>query len=158
PLITIHADVQALVRRIAPAALLTSAARAAADAMLEVLPQLSGDALDAIGGCVAMLCHSEGPGNPQPHPVGFMTGEGLATAGKVGPAIGYWQSVFESSSRVLGQGHAKTLAIRDALASACHAAELFDDAIALAERSLAEREQIQGPGHADAVSVRAALA
>ena len=158
PLIIIHADVQVLVRRIAPAALLTSAARAAADAMLEVLPQLSADPLGALSGCVAALCQTEVPWSPEPHPVVLRTGDGLAAAGQAGPAIGYWQSVLESSSRALGPGHAQTLAMRDSLAGVCHAAGRLDDAIALAQGSLAEREQIQGSGHPDAISVRAALA
>jgi tetratricopeptide (TPR) repeat protein len=158
PLISVHADVQVLVRRIAPAALLTSAARAAAEAMLEVLPHLPADPLEAVSRCVAGLCQTELPWIPEPHPVVFMTGDGLAAAGQAGPAIGYWQSVLESSSRALGPGHAQTLAIRDALAGACHAAGRVEDAIALALSSLAEREQIQGSGHPDAVGVRAALA
>lgn len=157
-LIMIHADVQALVRRIAPAALLASAAQAAADAMLEVLPQLSAGPLDALGGCVAALCQTELPWSPQPHPVIVMTGDRLTTAGRAGPAIGYWQSVLESSSRILGQGHAQALAIRDALARACHAAGRFDDAVGLAQASLAERELLHGPGHQDTVSARATLA
>lgn len=157
-LIMIHAEVQALVRRIAPAALLASAAQAAADAMLEVLPQLSADPLDALGGCVAALCQTELPWTPQPHPVVVMTGDGLTTARRAGPAVGYWQSVLESSRRVLGPGHPQALAIRDSLARACHAAGRFDDAVGLAEASLAERELLHGPGHQDTVSARATLA
>jgi len=158
PLVTIHADVQALVLRIAPAPLLTSAARAAADAMLEVLPHLSADPLEALGACVATLCQSEVPWAPEPHPVVFMAGDRLAAAGQPGPAIGYWHSVLESSRRALGPAHAQTLAIRDSLAGACHAAGRNDDAIALAESSLGERERLQGPGHPDAIGTRAALA
>ena len=158
PLMTIHADVQTLVRRIAPVPLLTSAARAAADAMLEVLPQLSADPLEALSRGVAALCQTEVPWSSEPHPVVFRMGDGLANSGQAGPAIGYWQSVLDSGIRALGPGHAQTLAIRDSLARACHGAGRLDDAIALAQSSLAQREQIQGPGHPDAVSVRAALA
>lgn len=155
PLIMIHADVQALVRRIAPAALLVSAAQAAADAMLEVLPQMSGDALEAVSGCVAALCQTEVLWRPEPHPVVFTTGASLTTGGA---AIGYWQSVLESCIRVLGAGHGQTSAIRDSLTRACHAAGRFGDAIALAQVSLAEREQAQGHRHPDSVSARAELA
>lgn len=158
PLIMIHDEVQTLVRRIAPASLLTTAARAAADAMLEVVPQLSADPLEATGGCVASLCQTDVPWIPEQHPVISMTGESLAAAGQAAAAIGYWQSVLESSSRVLGPGNARTLAFRDFLAKACNGAGRFDDAIALALTSMAEREQAQGPRHPEAVGVRAALA
>lgn len=162
PLIAVHADVAALIRRVAPAVLLASAGRSAADALLEVLPQLPAGSLQALGGCVASLGQSDLLWNAEPHstphPVIVKTGDRLSDAGQPGPAIEFWRSVLEASSRVLGPGHLQTLAIRDRLASACHAAASFDDAITLTQISIVEREQAQGPAHPDAISARATLA
>src|SRR5215469_8492596 len=137
PLISVHPEVQAVVRRLLPGSLLTSAAHVAAEALLELIPQLEAepDLKQALGDCVARLC--QGTGNllwsPAPHRVIARTGERLGGPGQMAHAIAYWQLVLESSLRFLGPGHAETLAFRDSLAGACQEAGRFDDAIALTD-------------------------
>jgi tetratricopeptide (TPR) repeat protein len=162
PVITVHADVKAVVRRILPGALLVSAARAAADALLEVVPQLEAepDAAQSLRDCVAKLCESTGDllWAPVPHPVIAGTGDSLGGGAQARHAIGYWQSLLDSSVRFLGPAHGQTLATRELLAAACLAAGQFDDAITLSQISVAERDQMQGQAHPDTLMARATLA
>ncbi len=162
PVISVHADVQAVVRRILPGALLVSAARAAADALLEVVSQLEvePDATQSLRDCVAKLCESTGDllWAPVPHPFIAGTGDSLGGGGQASHAIGYWQSLLESSGRFLGPAHGQTLATREMLAAACLAAGQFDEAITLSQTSVAEREQVQGQAHPDTLAARATLA
>jgi tetratricopeptide (TPR) repeat protein len=162
PMITVHPDVLAAVRTVVPGSALAAGARAAADAIGEVLPQLSAEpsALCALACCVAALCSRAGdlPWVPAPHPVIAGTADSIAAAGQSGSAIDYWQSLLDSNLRFLGPGHLQTLATRESLASSLQSAAKFADAIALTELSIAERERLQGPGHPDTLTARSALA
>jgi tetratricopeptide (TPR) repeat protein len=162
PMITVHPDVQAAVRTIVPGSALAAGARAAADSIGEVLPQLSAEpsGLCALASCVTALCGLAGdlPWVPAPHAVIARTGERIAAASLWGSAIDYWQSLLNSNLRFLGPSHVQTLATRESLASSLQAAARFADAIALTELSIAERERLQGPGHPDTLTARSALA
>jgi tetratricopeptide (TPR) repeat protein len=161
-LVVVHPIVQAAVRRLVPAAVLDEAARAAADALLEAWPQLEADLelTQALRDCAIALREVAGDvlWTPEPHPVLVRAGTSLIDAGMARTAIGYWQSLLGSSGRILGAGHAQTLAFRDLLASACEAAGQFDDAIEEYLISVADREQVQGPDHRDTLTARTALA
>jgi len=161
-LVAVHPVVQAAVRRLVPAVVLSEAARAAADALLEVWPLLEAEPAlaQALRDCTGRLREIAGDAlwTPEPHPVLIRAGTSLSDAGLAPSAIAYWQSLLNSSGRMLGAGHAQTLAFRDLLAAACEAAGQLDDAIDLYLISVAEREQAQGPDHPDTLTTRTSLA
>ena len=161
-LVTVHPIVQAAVRRLVPPVVLDDAARAAADALLEVWPQLEGEPAlaEALRDCAFRLREISGDvlWTPDPHPVLIRAGASLADAGLARLAIAYWQSLLSASGRLLGAGHVRTLAFRDLLAEACEAAGQLDDAISLYLISVAEREQLQGSDHPDTLNTRSRLA
>ncbi|HXP18191.1 MAG TPA: FxSxx-COOH system tetratricopeptide repeat protein [Streptosporangiaceae bacterium] len=161
-LITLHPIVQAAVRRLVPGAVLDEAARAAADALTEVWPQLQADpvAVQALRECAFRLRETAGDvlWAPEPHPILIKAGTSLADAGLARPAIAYWQSLLAASGRALGADHVQTLAFRDLLAGACEAAGQLEDAIDLTLISVGERERIQGPDHPDTLTARTSLA
>ncbi len=161
-MISVHPVIQAAVRRLVPGAVLDEAARAAADALLEVWPQLESEPalVQALRESAFKLREIAGEAvwTPDPHPVLIRAGTSLVDAGLARSAIGYWQSMLAAGSRVLGADHAQTLAFRDLLAGSCEAAGHLDDAIDLTLISVAEHERIQGPDHPDTLTARTSLA
>ena len=66
--------------------------------------------------------------------------------------MAYWLALLDTAVRVLGPAHAQTLLCRDGLAAAYEAAGRLDDAIAVHERTLAERQQALGNDHPDTLA------
>jgi tetratricopeptide (TPR) repeat protein len=157
-----HTLVQALTRQALSAYEGEQAARAAADALVQVWP---GDgvppALDqALRDCTARLRQLTGAllWSPQCHPVLLRAGESLASARLAGPAIAYWRAMTDTSQSELGPFHPHTILAGDRLAAAYEASGRHADAIAVYERALANRERDLGPGHPDTLSARSSLA
>jgi tetratricopeptide (TPR) repeat protein len=157
-----HTLVQALTRQALSAYECEQAARAAADALVQVWPGGGAPpALDqALRDCTARLRQLTGAllWSPQCHPVLLRAGESLASAGLAGPAIAYWRAMTDTSQSALGPLHPHTLLAGDRLAAAYEASGRHADAIAVYERALADRERGLGPGHPDTLSARSSLA
>ena len=95
---------------------------------------------------------------PEAHPVLFRKGLSLETSGLAEAAIGYWQSVLVTSSRLLGNAHANAVAARDRLATAYESAGRSGDAIAVFASALTDRERNLGSEHPDTIAARGRLA
>jgi len=151
--VQLHPLVQAMTRGIIPPPELQRAVRSAADALCQAWPAQDTPPrlAQALHDCAVALqaCSGELLWKPDPHPVLQRTGQSLASADISGPAIAYWKSLLETSSRVLGPAHAQTFRCRDGMASAYEAAGRVPDAITVHERTLAERQRALGNDHPD---------
>jgi tetratricopeptide (TPR) repeat protein len=160
--VRMHALVQAAAQRFLRPAALEPAAIAAADGLLQAWPRRDRDPLlaQALRDCAASLHRSAAQPlwEPSAHPLLFRVGRSLDEAGLTGPAIAYWQSVTDTSSRLLGHGHAQTFRARDNLAAAFEAAGRAEDAIGAYQPGLFEREQMLGSGHPDTLVALSKLA
>src|ERR1035437_2066330 len=170
----VHAIVQALVLKNLTPAELERAAQAAADAPLEAWPERDTEQpllTQALRDSTASLNATAGEvlWAPQGHGVLIRAGQSRDAAGLSGAAVAYWRDTLTASTRLLGAGHAQTLLVRDRLAAAqgttgplAPAAETheetLDDAIALYEQTLADREWALGAGHRDTLTARGNLA
>ncbi len=97
-------------------------------------------------------CAGDALWHPEAHPVLLRAGESLATGEVSGPAAAYWLSLLDTAARVLGPEHAQTLLCRDGLAASYEQAGRLDDAIAVHQRTLAERQQVLGNDHPDTLA------
>ncbi len=169
--VRMSACVQAAVRAYLPPADLDQAVLAAADALIQTWPDSGGGAqLDqAFRDCASALAGPEAAGmagaaggnrlwRPQGHPLLFRQGMSLEESGLRSAAIEYWRGMLAASIRLLGSGHANTLAARDRLAAAYESAGRFDDAITVFRAGLADRERDQGFEHPDTIRARGHLA
>jgi tetratricopeptide (TPR) repeat protein len=157
-----HPLVQAVCRHHRTPAQTEQAARAAADALAELWSrgERSPATAQALRDCTAALHEVAGPvlWSPECHQALLLAGQSLDDGGLAGPAVGYWQAMLDASTRHLGPSHAQTLAVRASLAHAYRQAGRPEDAIALAERTLAEYERALGSRHRRTVAARVRLA
>ena len=79
-------------------------------------------------------------------------GESLSSGEVSGAAVAYWLALLDTAARVLGPAHPQTLLCRDGLAAAYEAAGRLDEALAVHERTLAERQQGLGNDHPDTLA------
>ena len=160
--VRIHELAQAATRQSLPTAESDRAARAAADALLQVWPQQAiPPAFDqALRDCTARLSQTAGVllWTPEFHPVLLRAGQSLDDAGLTGPAIAYWKAMVDLGRPTLGATHAHTIYACDRLAAAYDAAGRHTDAIPMYERVLAERERGLGAAHPDTLAARSNLA
>ncbi len=164
--VLMHRSVRAAVRAWLPASDLGQVVRAAADALIQAWPEPGDDPplpqLDqALRDCAAALGEAAGPDalwQPEAHPLLFRRGASLDDGGLAGSAIGYWQSMVVTGTRLAGPGHASTVVARDRLAAAYEAAGRFGDAIAAFASALADAERSSGPEHPDTITARGRLA
>lgn len=158
PTIRMSPVVQAAIRGATPAGLLEQAARAAAEALLEVwagddsrtwlaqelractasLQWTAGDLLWA-GGCHAVLLRA---------------GRSLDSARLTGPAVTYWRELAAVSERLLGPGHPDTMAIGEQLADAYLRAGQAAEAASWFKWVLEDRSRSLGPDHPGTVAAR----
>jgi tetratricopeptide (TPR) repeat protein len=154
--VQVHPLVQALTRKVIPAAEFERAARSAADALYQAWPgqDVPPRLAQALRDCTTRLrdCTGDLLWAPQAHPVLLRAGESLSDGHISGPATAYWLSMLDTAARVLGPAHAQTLRCRDGLAGAYEAADRLDDAIGVHERTLAERQQALGNDHPDTLA------
>jgi tetratricopeptide (TPR) repeat protein len=160
--VRVHSLVQATVQQNLTAAEGDEAARAAAEALLQVWPRggVPASFEQALRDCTARLHQITGRvlWVPECHPVLLRAGRSLEEAGLAEPAIRYWQSLLETSQAELGIGHAHTILARDRLGAAHEAAGRPGDAVEVYSESLSERQRILGASHPDTVAARASLA
>jgi tetratricopeptide (TPR) repeat protein len=160
--VQVHPAIQAMTQGIIPAPEFEEAVRCAADALLQswpadpVPPRLA----QALRDCTISLreCTGEVLWSPETHPVLMQAGRSLDSDEISGPGLAYWQDMLETSTRVLGADHIQAFRCRDGLASAYEAAGALDQAIAVHERTLAERQRVLGKDHPDTLASCGSLA
>ena len=160
--VQMHSSVQAAVRSYLPQADLEQVALAAADALLETWPEgEGGPQLDqALRDCAAALRANDGGmlWKAEAHPLLFRAGLSLENSRLSDAAITYWQSILDTSTRLLGPAHANAVVARDRLAAAYESAGRSAEAISVFQAALADRERNQGPEHPETIAARGHLA
>jgi hypothetical protein len=162
PTILMSPVVQAAIRLAAPAAFHDRAARAAADALLEVWPAeepypwtagvLRASAASLQSAATDILW-AEGC-----HPLLLRSGRSLDSARLAGPAVEYWREMAISCDNKLPPGHPDALVVANQLAGAYLAAGYGAEAVAWFERVLAERSLDLAPGRPAVIGARVSLA
>jgi tetratricopeptide (TPR) repeat protein len=158
PTVRVNPVIQAAVRAVAPREMLHRAARAAADALLEAWPEDERGAwsAEALRSCAVSLQRAAGDllwaGGC--HPVLLRAGQSLDRTHLAGPAVAYWKELAAVSDRVLGPGHADTLAARHRLAHAFLAAGRPAEAVSWFQWALADRARAVGPNHPSTIAAR----
>jgi tetratricopeptide (TPR) repeat protein len=160
--VQMHSSVQAAVRSYLPQADLEQVALATADALLETWPEgEGGPQLDqALRDCAAALRANDGGvlWKTEAHPLLFRAGLSLESSRLSDAAITYWQSMLNTSTRLLGSAHANAVVARDRLAAAYESAGRSAEAISVFQTALADRERNQGPEHPETIAARGHLA
>jgi tetratricopeptide (TPR) repeat protein len=160
--VQMHSAVQAAVRSYLQQADLEQVALAAADALLETWPEGEGGPhLDqALRDCAAALRANDGGmlWKAEAHPLLFRAGLSLENSRLSDAAITYWQSILNTSTRLLGPAHANAVVARDRLAAAYESAGRSAEAISVSQTALADRERNQGPEHPETIAARGQLA
>jgi hypothetical protein len=141
---------------------ITTAARAAADALLELWPVIERDGVLA----QALRTNSEtlrgvaGPGlwQPDAHRVLLRAGQSLGEAGLVGTARDYFQDLYTDAANTLGADHPNTLAARGALASWRGEAGDPAGAADALEQLLTDHVRVLGPDDPNTLAARNNLA
>ncbi|WP_343235447.1 tetratricopeptide repeat protein [Streptomyces bauhiniae] len=161
--VRIHALTARAVREGIPEARMAALAVAAADALLEIWPDLDHFhpelAATLRANTDALTGHAaDGLWGSRSHPVLRHAGNSLSRAGLVVPALAYWQRFTADCERLLGHEHLQTLAARSSLASAYADTGRVEKAVAFAEWVLADCERLAGVKHPVTLAVRNNLA
>jgi tetratricopeptide (TPR) repeat protein len=160
--VQMHASAQAAVRSYLPQADLEQVVLATADALLETWPEgEGGPQLDqALRDCAAALRANDGGllWKTEAHPLLFRAGLSLENSRLSDAAIKYWQSMLNTSTRLLGPAHANAVVARDRLAAAYESAGRSAEALSVFQTALADRERNQGPEHPETIAARGHLA
>ncbi|MET7919208.1 tetratricopeptide repeat protein [Streptomyces avermitilis] len=138
-------------------------AAAAADALLELWPEVDQPHPDLAASLRAntdaLAGHTQDQlWHPDAHPVLYRAGTSLLNAGLAASATAYWQDMTTASERLLGDDHSHTLAARAHLAVSYGQAGRAGEAILIEERVLLDSERVLGDDHPDTLTVRANLA
>jgi tetratricopeptide (TPR) repeat protein len=158
PVVRMSPVVAAAVRAAMPDSMRNPAARAAADALLEVWPADDQQAWLAAGlrSCAASLQQAAGDllwaGGC--HRLLLRAGQSLDGARLTGPAIAYWRDLAAVSDRILGPGHPDTLAAGQRLADAYLTAGRAAEAVSWFQWVLADRARTLGPDHPATIAAR----
>jgi tetratricopeptide (TPR) repeat protein len=162
PAVRMTPTVQAAIRAATTEAVFERAARAAADALLEVWPteeehpwlaadlrssavslrDVASDALWAGGSC---------------HPLLVRAGRSMDDARLTGPAVEYWRELAATSDRIAGPSSPDTLMAGGKLADALMAAGQAAEAVAWAQWVVAGRSRVLGPNEPSTIAARIAL-
>jgi tetratricopeptide (TPR) repeat protein len=160
-MVRVHPVVRSAVMSAMSGSMQDRAARAAADALLQVWPDDAEQSphVCALRACVASLERAAADvlwaGGS--HRVLFRSAESLDAARLTGPAVGRWRVVADASERLLGIAHPDTLLAATRLASAALAAGLGADAVTLYQRALDIQTEHLGPDHPRTAAARADL-
>jgi tetratricopeptide (TPR) repeat protein len=166
--IWLHSAVRAAVRAYLAPGTIEQAVDAAAAALTEAWPGPGQDAAtsgsrltQALRDCAAALQSLAGEllWKPDAHPVLIQAGLSLGTPPALAEsAIGYWQSMAATCTRLLGHGHAQTVLSRDRLAAGYATAGRLAEALTVFEAALADRARELGPEHPDTLAARVNVA
>ncbi len=151
--------VQAAIRAATPKRVAELAARAAADALLEVWPAAEPQAwlAESLRACAASLWRAAGDvlwSEGGVHPALVRAGQSLDSARMTGEAVAYWRDLAEANDRILGSGSADTLAAGARLAAALVTAGQTEDAVRWSQWVLAGRARLLGRDHPDTIAAR----
>ena len=154
--VRVHGAVQAAIRQVITPMGLGQAAVAAANALLQAWPPADRDQVlaQALRDCTASLHRAAAKPlwTPEAHPVLLRAGQSLDRAGRRDVAVSYWQDLFDTGRRILGDDHLSTLRARDGLAAAYLSAGRAADAAVANEQGLADRERVLGADHPDTLT------
>jgi tetratricopeptide (TPR) repeat protein len=150
--------IQAAVRSAMPEEYLDPAARAAADALLEVWPEDEQRAWIAadLRSCADSLQQAAGDllWTDGCHPLLLRAGRSQDSARLLGPAVTHWRKLAAASQRILAPNHPDTLTIGRRMADAYLAAGMATEAVPWFEWVLADRAGALGPDHPETVKAK----
>jgi tetratricopeptide (TPR) repeat protein len=162
PTVRISPVIQAVIRAAVPDDLYDRAARAAADALLEVWPRdeprsrLAAD----LRACAVSLRQAAGDvlwAEGRGHPLLLLAGQSMDSARLTGPAIAYWRELAANSERILGPGTLETLTVTGRLGEALMTAGQAAEAAPVFQRVLDGRASMLGPDHPGAIAAKVSL-
>jgi len=162
PTVRISPVIQAVIRAAVPDDLFDRAARAAADALLEVWPRdeprsrLAAD----LRACAVSLRQAAGDvlwAEGRCHPLLVLTGQSMDSARLTGPAVAYWRELAADSERILGPGTLETLMVTGRLGEALMTARQAAEAVPVFQRVLDGRTSVLGPDHPGAIAAKVLL-
>jgi len=162
PTILVNSVLRAAIRLAAPANVQEPAARAAANALLEIWPIDEPAPWTAASLRLnAASLHDAAPDvlwADGCHPLLLRAGRSLGNARLVGPAVEYWRDLSARCDTKLIPGHPDALVVAAHLAAAYLAAGYADEAVHWYQRVLAERGRELAPGHPAIIAARVHLA
>jgi tetratricopeptide (TPR) repeat protein len=162
PTVRISPVIQAVIRAAVPDDLYDRAARAAADALLEVWPRdeprsrLAAD----LRACAVSLRQAAGDvlwAEGRGHPLLALAGQSMDSARLTGPAVAYWGELAADSERILGSGTLETLMVSGRLGDALMTAGQAAEAVPVFQRVLDGRTSVLGPDHPAAIAAKVSL-
>jgi tetratricopeptide (TPR) repeat protein len=162
PTVRIGPVIQAVIRAAVPEDLYDRAARAAADALLEVWPRdeprsrLAAD----LRACAVSLREAAGDGlwaEGRCHPLLLLAGQSMDSARLTGPAVAYWRELAADGERILGPDALETLVVTGRLGEALMTAGQATEAVPAFQRVLDGRADKLGPDHPGAIAAKVAL-
>jgi tetratricopeptide (TPR) repeat protein len=162
PAVRISPVIQAAIRAAVPKDFYDRAARAAADALLEIWPQeeprsrLAAD----LRSCAVSLRQAAGDvlwADGRCHPLLVLTGQSMDSARLTGPAVVYWRELAADSERILGAGSLETLMVIGYLGEALLAVRQAAEAVPWFRRVLDGRSSMLGPDHPAAIAAKVSL-
>ena len=162
PAVRISPVIQAAIRAAVPKDLYDRAARAAADALLEIWPRddprsrLAAD----LRSCAVSLRQAARDllwADGHCHPLLMLAGQSMDTARLTGPAVAYWREFAVDSERMLGSGSLETLMVADYLGQALMTAGQPAEAVSVFRRVLDGRAGTLGPDHPAAIAAKVSL-
>ena len=162
PAVRISPVIQAAIRAAVPRDVYDQAARAAADALLEVWPRDEPQSRMAadMRSCAVSLRQAAGDvllADGRCHPLLLLAGQGMDSARLTGPAVAYWRELASDSERVLGPGSLETLTVCGHLGEALMTAGQATEAVSWLQRVLDGRASMLGPDHPGAITAKVSL-
>ncbi len=162
PAVRLSPVIQAAIRAAVPKDLYDRAARAAADALLEIWPRdeprsrLAAD----LRSCAVSLGQAAGDvlwTDGHCHPLLLLAGQSMDSARLTGPAVAYWRELAADSERLLGPGSLETLTVSGYLGAALMAAGQAAEAVSRFRLVLDGRSSTLGPDHPAAIAAKVSL-
>ncbi|WP_344518090.1 tetratricopeptide repeat protein [Paractinoplanes durhamensis] len=160
--VVVHQLLQRSVRESGPADRIAGAAVCAADALLEIWPDVEGDLglVDLLRANVEALIEHAGGAlwDGKLHQLLLLAGNSLPRQGLLSAAVRYWERLLPIAIERLGPEHADSLTIRNNL---CWAVGRAGDAVAALaglRDLLRTREQLLGADHPNTLATRHAVA
>jgi tetratricopeptide (TPR) repeat protein len=162
PTVRMTPTVQVAIRAATTGSVFERAARAAADALLELWPAEEDQPWLAaeLRSCAVGLQHATGDAlwaGASCHPLLVRAGRSMDDARLTGPAVAYWRDLAATSDRIAGPSSPDTLMAGSRLADALMAAGQAGEAVAWAQWVAAGRARVLGQDDPSAIGARIAL-